>query len=199
MVDEMIVWWTLSSLLQGLCAIYGLLLVYYVYQRSKAYEHIQKLRESSWPLRWEPKESEVRWVLSEDVTRIGAKFNEVAEVDRREIFVLQQLLWFSIWFVVAVSLDVSGLVWKDVEWLFWAGVVASSLLIVFIGLSLALTAVYVLHSGRTAGYDLVRDGWKFYEDHEYYEMCRVRMEDVDEELVGQWRKRARKRRKEWKR
>jgi len=197
MVDEQVVWWTLSSLLQGLCAIYGLLLVYYVYQRSKAYEHISEIRKGVWPWGVKTDEKGAEWLHPEYAKRIAEKYNEVAEVDRREIFVLQQLLWFSILFVLAAGLDVSGLIWRDVEWLFWAGVVASSLLVTSIGLSLALNVVYVLSTGKTAGYALVREGWEFYEDHRY-EGCRVRTEDVDQEFVSQWHKRARKRRKEWK-
>ena len=179
--------WVLSTLMQGSCAVYGLLLVYYVYQRGKSYEAAGAL---TFPQRVDPSSIDGKptplpadWIDEMEVCY--AKF---AEINRRDRITVWQLAWFSTLFVYGIILGALGLIRYSDEPLFWVATICLTGTIVVIGLSFMIIAWYVLGKGLTVGNKTVKKGKKFFTGE--YEGQRFAVKRLDPEVRALWKRRT---------
>lgn len=112
MVDAETVRWTLSSLLQGICALYGLVLIFYTYFRSKTESYIWDLVNEKEHLL---AEVDKLWIagdtleVEERLFRVGAIYEQILSMREEEKPVFQWLSQASAGFVIVIFLDVLGL------------------------------------------------------------------------------------------
>lgn len=94
MVDAETVSWTLSSLLQGICALYGLVLIFYTYFRSKTESYIWDLVKEKEHLLAEADEL---WIagdtleVEERLFRVGAIYEQILSMREEEKPVFQAI------------------------------------------------------------------------------------------------------------
>jgi hypothetical protein len=180
--------WVLSTLIQGSCAVYGLLVVYYVYQRGKSYEAGGAV---PFPHRIGPTDIDGKPTqLSADfLNRMGQTYSRFAEIYWRDKVTVWQLVWFSTLFVSGMILGVFGLIWYEDEALFWIATICLTGTIVVIGASFLAIALYVLGRRLTVGYAMVEKGRKFYEGE--YEGQSFPIEALRSDVVDKWKRRTR--------
>ncbi len=136
-------WWAYSSLFQGMCALYGIFLVFYVYMRSGMREVSKKLGEE-YESRYsgyfrKPVSEQMHWELK-DVGRGERKVRDMASIlieakkcENQERMLLAGLGALSFIFVIAgVSLMAGLSLWFD-EIRFSLGLVLGLILIVGVG------------------------------------------------------------------
>lgn len=143
--------WTLSSLLQGLCAIYGLVLVFYVYFRSATEKHCRELHDDIRRMKREIKSSAID--PSTEVTRerhvieIAIKYDQARRVRKNERALFRGFRVFSLAFVVVIFLDfvALGSLQRDIQWnledigatlaclSYWLVALSTALMIVVLG------------------------------------------------------------------
>jgi len=159
-VDEKVLWWTLSSLFQGLCALYGLFLVWYVFRMTKSSEGSKELaKEYSYVWRnlykyrkptgeqigvevgvdGEKKVVRREWTVPYDKERkaslrmMAMLLLRVRKAEKEEKAVLFLLLVYSVMFMMVSSVLISGLTVGDWTVSFWWGTLSGWFMVVIIG------------------------------------------------------------------
>ena len=112
MVDAETVRWTLSSLLQGICALYGLVLIFYTYFRSKTEGYITDIAKEKDRLLAEAAELWIRGdslEVEENLFKVAGIYEQILKMREEEKPVFRWLSQASAGFVFVIVLDVIGL------------------------------------------------------------------------------------------
>lgn len=169
--------WTLSTLIQGLSAIYGLVLVFYVYFRANVESESRRLALRRGILLGEIEALSVGKGGGENVeskiAELGGIFDQAQQLRQGERFVFPRVMVFSVFFCGAVLVDIVGLVCVEFEVvnivgygivvldIFVAGVMLTSIAVV--GLGFALTYYFWAVTKRTVARGLVIEGSRFFQ------------------------------------